>query len=333
MIKRPQSTASNCKRLSRLFAVGATLSAALVILPRAEEAPADFVIDVDGVSLTAADAQSRIDRRMAAFEGMVPAEQMGRLREQVERQVNEDFIKGALLKAKVQAADVEATAEEIDTAVSTAKENLPPTLEFEDFLKMQGLDDKAYREVLAVELAARKLPDFDKVSEEEVAAFYEEKKESMNIPETVNARHILLSFDPAGGEEGKAEKKKEIEKIRQELLDGADFADSAKKYSTCPSSQKGGDLGQFSRGRMVPQFERAAFGQEIGEVGDVVETQFGYHIIEVTEQNKGEERTLEDVRGQIEMYLNERALGEFVQTLRAQATINYPEKAVETAVP
>jgi peptidyl-prolyl cis-trans isomerase C len=313
--------------------IGAALPAALVLVPRAEEAPADFVIDVDGTSLSASDAKVLIDRRMQAYEGLVPPNQIELLREQVVRQVNEDFIKRALLASKVQAADIEATPEEIDAAIQTTKNNLPPSLAFADFLKMQGLDDSGYRELIGLEVAARKLPDFTNVSEEDVAAFYEEKKESMNVPETVNARHILLSFDPTAGDEGKAEKRNEIDKIRQELLDGADFAESAKKYSTCPSSQKGGDLGQFSRGRMVPQFERAAFGQEIGEVGDVVETQFGYHIIEVTEKNEGKEQTLEDVRGQIEMFLNEKALGEYVQTLRAEATINYPDKAAETAVP
>lgn len=333
MIKRPRNLDLLSPWLLRTITMVAIIPAALVHVSLAEEAPADIVIEVNGTSLSAADAKGLVDRRMTAFEGLVPPEQVGRLRDQVARQVNEDFIKRALLEAKIQAADIEATAEEIDAAISTMKENLPPTLQFADFLKMQGVDDNGYREVLALELAARKHPDFNKVSDEDVAAFYEEKKAGMNVPETVKARHILLSFDPTADDEGKTEKRKEVDRIRQELLDGADFAESAKKYSTCPSSQKGGDLGQFSRGQMVPEFERAAFGQEIGEIGDVVETKFGYHIIEVTEQNKGQERTLDDVHDQIEMFLNEKALGEFVQTLKAEATINYPGQAAETAVP
>lgn len=333
MIKRPRNLDLLSPWLLRTITMVAIIPAALVHVSLAEEAPADIVIEVNGTSLSVADAKGLVDRRMTAFEGLVPPEQVGRLRDQVARQVNEDFIKRALLEAKIQAADIEATAEEIDEAISTMKENLPPTLQFADFLKMQGVDDNGYREVLALELAARKHPDFNKVSDEDVVAFYEEKKAGMNVPETVKARHILLSFDPTADDEGKTEKRKEVDRIRQELLDGADFAESAKKYSTCPSSQKGGDLGQFSRGQMVPEFERAAFGQEIGEIGDVVETKFGYHIIEVTEQNKGQERTLDDVHDQIEMFLNEKALGEFVQTLKAEATINYPGQAAETAVP
>jgi len=84
------------------------------------------------------------------------------------------------------------------------------------------------------------------------------------------ARHILVD-----GEEACAALKSEIE-------DGADFAEVARKHSSCPSGQKGGELGKFSPGMMVPEFDKVVFSAEVGEVQGPVQTQFGYHLLEVT---------------------------------------------------
>ena len=87
----------------------------------------------------------------------------------------------------------------------------------------------------------------------------------------VKASHILV------------EKRSEAERILEELKKGTDFSELAKKYSGCPSKKRGGDLGWFGRGRMVPEFEKAAFSLKKGELSDIVKTQFGYHIIKVTD--------------------------------------------------
>ena len=70
-----------------------------------------------------------------------------------------------------------------------------------------------------------------------------------------------------------------ITSLKTKIDDGGLFADLAKEHSDCPSGRSGGDLGQFGRGQMVPAFEQSAFGMEIGQVSDVVETDFGYHLI------------------------------------------------------
>jgi len=86
----------------------------------------------------------------------------------------------------------------------------------------------------------------------------------------VRASHILV------------EKQSQALKVLEELKAGTDFRELAKKYSTCPSSKKGGDLGQFGRGQMVREFEQAAFALKAGQVSEPVKTQFGYHIIKRT---------------------------------------------------
>lgn len=102
------------------------------------------------------------------------------------------------------------------------------------------------------------------------------------MSDSVRASHILLMY--AGSARTTATRTKEeaetlIGSLKAEIAAGSLFADLAKEHSDCPSGRSGGDLGQFGRGQMVPAFEQSAFGMEIGQVSDVVETDFGYHLI------------------------------------------------------
>ena len=89
-----------------------------------------------------------------------------------------------------------------------------------------------------------------------------------------SARHILVADLQAA------------ESVKEQIEQGSDFAEMARQHSTCPSSQKGGDLGQFGRGQMVAEFDQAVFTGVVGQVQGPVKTQFGYHLIEVTERNE-----------------------------------------------
>lgn len=101
----------------------------------------------------------------------------------------------------------------------------------------------------------------------------------------VQASHILLMY--AGSERSTASRSKdeaqqEIQQLKKQIDGGTDFAELAKQHSDCPSGKSGGDLGTFGRGQMVKPFEDTAFGMDVGNVSDVVETPFGYHIIKRT---------------------------------------------------
>lgn len=105
------------------------------------------------------------------------------------------------------------------------------------------------------------------------------------MSQTVRASHILLMYQ--GSARSSATRSKDdalsqINDIARQLGEGADFADLARKHSDCPSSRAGGDLGQFGRGQMVKAFEDTAFGMDVGQTSGVVETEFGYHLIQRT---------------------------------------------------
>ena len=105
------------------------------------------------------------------------------------------------------------------------------------------------------------------------------------MADNVRASHILLMY--AGSARSSATRTKEqaqsqIKALKSQIDDGGDFESLARQNSDCPSGRSGGDLGQFGRGQMVPEFEKTAFGLEVGAISDVIETDFGYHIIKRT---------------------------------------------------
>jgi parvulin-like peptidyl-prolyl isomerase len=102
---------------------------------------------------------------------------------------------------------------------------------------------------------------------------------------TVRASHILLMYKGSSrstATRSKAEAEQQIKQLEAQLAGGADFAALAREHSDCPSRAKGGDLGQFGKGQMVPEFENATFAMQVGQVSGVVETAFGYHLIQRT---------------------------------------------------
>lgn len=101
----------------------------------------------------------------------------------------------------------------------------------------------------------------------------------------VRASHILLMYkgsSRSSATRSKAEAEQQINQLKAQLDGGAEFAALARQHSDCPSKAKGGDLGSFGKGQMVPEFETAAFSMQVGEVSGVVETAFGYHLIQRT---------------------------------------------------
>ncbi len=124
-------------------------------------------------------------------------------------------------------------------------------------------------------------------TEEEVKDYYDKFKDTFNKPESVRASHILVDDESTALN------------IMKEIKEGLTFSEAAKKYSKCPSNANGGDLGYFTRGKMVPEFEKAAFALNKDEISEPVKTQFGYHIILVTDKKQPSDTTMEEIRDEL----------------------------------
>ncbi|MBM4265593.1 MAG: hypothetical protein FJ144_03085 [Deltaproteobacteria bacterium] len=152
-----------------------------------------------------------------------------------------------------------------------------------------------------VEYAPDKFMSEVQVAEEDVASFYEDNKAGrFTQPHEVRARHILIKVPAGADDETKAKARTKIEELQKKVADGGDFAAIATESSEdVGSAQKGGDLGFFSKGRMVPQFEEAAFALTPGQTSEIVESPFGFHLIRVEEVREERVKGIEEVRAEI----------------------------------
>ncbi|MGM0446480.1 MAG: peptidylprolyl isomerase [Bacillota bacterium] len=152
------------------------------------------------------------------------------------------------------------------------------------------------------------------VTEEEMESYYEENTSEFEVQEQVEASHILLEDEETAQE------------VLTELNNGADFAELAKEYSTGPSAEDGGSLGYVSKDQNIAEgFKDALFELEVGTVSDVVETQYGFHIIKVSDKREAGTRTYDEVKDQIkEQLTNQKGQNiwdQFVRELRDEAQI------------
>ena len=152
------------------------------------------------------------------------------------------------------------------------------------------------------------------ITDEDIEDFHRENIERMSRPEQVRARHILVTPE-TDDDDGKQEAREKIAALQKELQDGAGFALLAMENSDGPSANSGGDLGFFARGQMVPAFEDVAFALQPGETSDIVETQFGYHLIKLEERRAAETATVEQVSDQVREHLHQQRLESEVETL------------------
>jgi len=172
------------------------------------------------------------------------------------------------------------------------------------------------------------------VNDEAVRTYYQEHGETYNTPEKRRARHILFKVTAEDSPETRGAKKAEAEKVLAQIKKGGDFSQLAGQYSEDATKTKGGDLGFFSRGQMVPPFEDSVFGLKKGEVSGVVETPFGYHLIKLDEVVPAKTQTLAEATPDIRKVLErqgvkaitfKRASTAYEDIIRAGSMAKYSE--------
>ena len=198
----------------------------------------------------------------AFIQTMPKEQQMYASHPQFRQQILEQVINGRLCAKYAEEMKMDET-EEFQTVLNNARKDILASMAIGDTVK--GVE----------------------VTEEEVKKFYEENPQHFEKGATVSAKHILVKDEA------------KCQQILEEIAAGKVFEEAAQQYSTCPSGQKGGDLGSFGKGQMVKEFEEAAFAAEIGQVVGPVQTQFGYHLIKVEAKNEATVTPFEDVKEQI----------------------------------
>jgi len=213
---------------------------------------------------------------------------VNRLEQVTGEQVLSDLINEQLIGQAAKKAKITVTSAEVDAEMEKLREQIGPS--FDSVLAQYGMTVEDLQKNMELNLLVFKVSTKDvTVSEDALMSFFEEHKSDYDQPEMVKASHILVETE---------EKAKEIKK---KLAEGADFAELARSESTDPmSAAEGGDLGFFARGRMVAEFEKAAFAMSPGQTSAPVKSEYGYHIIRVTDRKDAHEATFDDVKDDIE---------------------------------
>ena len=219
--------------------------------------------------------------------------------------------------------EIETIKDQISEQAQAQGMNVGREEAFEQALQQAGITEEELRGQLRDQLPVQKVQERvaggAEASQEEVERFYEENKEAQfTTPEQRCARHILFNKD----------QRAKAEEVKGQLQNGADFAALAREYSQDPgSAEQGGDLGCLGQGETVPSFEEALFNAEQGEVVGPVETEFGYHVIEVTEIREQSTQPLEEVEAQISEQLSAdiqaQEFSSWIQKQREQRDVRY----------
>lgn len=255
----------------------------------------------------------------------------------VKEMVIETMIASEIIYQQAQKDKVAPTDEEVQEQIDSFNESIKDDTEYQKSLKKMGINEEFLKYQFARDLSNVNLEEkFGKeveISEDEMKKYYEENKDDFYV-DTVTASHILIKTIDDDGNELSDEKKKEAKKKAEEALSkvkaGEDFATIAKEYSEDTSASSGGELGTFGRGQMVTAFEDAAFGMKVGEISDIVETEYGYHIIKVTDKVDKQE-TYDEVKDEIKSILTNEKYDEYLEKLKTDSKIEQKEDIVKNA--
>jgi len=303
------------------------------------ETSSDFAIRVNDETISDTQLEERIDmqiRPMLQRFGVestdeLPPQAQG-LRDQVKRRVVQQSTTQLILLSYAKKSDVTVSDQELEDRWNQLVNRFPSKEQFQKQLEQMGRAPEDFREDLRHSMLIEKYAEQEigeiKVSDEEIENHFSKNKDEYGEAERVKARHIL--FEEEDGNDPEAEARE----VKEKIEGGADFAEMAKKHSDGPSAERGGSLGTFSKGEMVPAFEEVAFSLEPGTISDPVQTRFGYHLIEIEDKMDSKpadlEGSREEIRQQLTNQKRRQKMQQLVQRLRDKADI---EQKIEMPQP
>ena len=237
-----------------------------------------------------------------------------------------------LLKDEAALQKITVDKVKVDEFLQKMIKNFPSEAEFKKVLELQGVTEASVRAAIADIVIGQQVLDANvktipAVSEADIKKYYDEHPQYFKRPESVRAAQIVLTPDPKSTPAEKADVRKKLETIRSDIESGKiTFAEAAAKYSADKlTAAKGGDMGFFTRAQVVKPLEDAAFGTNPGKLSPVFETQFGYHLLSISEFKPAGLATLDESRDDIRKFLEgqarQAASREYINGLRARAKV------------
>lgn len=277
----------------------------------------EVVATVNGQNISKQQLQDLFNAALQAsgakIQDLNPEQQIGGYTQLLQDLIMDKLVAEASSTEKVTDADVDAELAKI-------KGQFPDDKAFQDQLAQSGMNPEKLKENVRTGLQQSrwmksqvKTPD---VTDEQAKTFYESNLKEFEQPETVKATHILFMVDPDATADVVKQKEDAATKAAERAAAGEDFTKLAKELSEEPgASESGGDLGFFPKDRMVPEFAEVAFAQKVGDISKPVKTQFGWHIIKVTDKKAAGTVPFDQVKDQVTSFLKSSGQREAVQAV------------------
>ena len=289
-----------------------------------------MAVRVNGDLIPDEAVQYELTRLVKFYAEHVSEQEIRKQMPELQARAREQAIGAKLLMDEALKLDFNVSDEKIEAKLQQVIKDAGGQQNFDELLKKQcatvdQLRTSISQGVKVDMLVERVSSDVSDPTEEELEAHFNAHSEEYAKPERASAQHILIKVE--GDNEGnKATAKSKLEGIREAVSRGESFDDQAAMHSDCPSGkQQGGSLGWFTRGAMVPEFDAAVFSMDVGDLSGIIETQFGYHIIQKTGQEEAQPAAFEDSREKVRDFLRHvkrgEALAAFVNELKEKAVI------------
>lgn len=300
----------------------------IVILTGCQSTPKDAVAKVNGDTISKTEFNNAFKMVKKGYENQLGPDIMSQEAEKgktVEELIKENILE-ALIMEKIELKEAEknkmtATDEEVNELIKQYKEELGGEEEYKKFLENNGVDENYFKEMVRKDMIIEKYrEDYinkTEVTEEEAKKFFEENKDAYEV---VKASHILV------------ETEEEAKNILGKIEKGEDFKALAKEKSKDEGSAKeGGDLGYFTKDKMVPEFSKVAFSLKPGEVSEIVKSQYGYHIIKVEDKIDNYDRANDEFKTEIIQGVKATRLQDHLEKMRDEAKVDiYMEENKKT---
>jgi len=316
--------------LALVWTVGCGKKEAQVVTPKPTGGN-EVAVWIDDVGITGAQIQSETSRLFSKVPKDVDPERLPVIQMQILQRAVDNLVVRQLVRSEMDRSGILISQEEIEKgkadlekglgqgqslAMVLAAANLPME-ELEMNLRLDLFKNKVLKE--------RQKAAVDEVTEEVIRTFYDENPKDFTKQEGRLASHILVRVPEGADEAVLMDRRAKAEGLRTALLEGADFEKLAHEVSDCASRARGGQLGVIPRGREAKAFEDAVYGQEIGTIGEVVQSPVGFHVIKVTGEQAEEVVPFDDIKVRLGIVMKTRArqkiAADYIKELREKATI------------